>query len=43
MAEAYWGIPDDIWAKAGSYLDERLKTIVSSFYAATVERETEVL
>lgn len=43
MAEAYWGIPDDIWAKAESYLDERLKTIVRSFYAATVEKEAEAL
>ncbi len=41
MAEAYWGIPDDIWEKAESYLDERLKTIVSDFYAATVEKETD--
>ncbi len=39
MAEAYWGIPDEIWEEAESYLDERLKTIVSSFYAATVEKE----
>ncbi|MBQ6372611.1 MAG: ADP-ribosylglycohydrolase family protein [Oscillospiraceae bacterium] len=38
MAEAYWGIPDDIWAKAESYLDERLKTIVRDYYAATVEK-----
>ena len=39
MAEAYWGIPDEIWAKAESYLDERLKRIVRDFYAHTVEKE----
>ncbi|MCR4607829.1 MAG: ADP-ribosylglycohydrolase family protein [Oscillospiraceae bacterium] len=32
MAEAYWGIPDDIWAKAESYLDERLLEVVDRFY-----------
>ena len=39
MAEAYWGVPDDIWAKAEAYLDERLKTIVRDYYAATVDKE----
>ena len=39
MAEAYWGIPVDIWEEAEGYLDERLKKIVRDFYAATVEKE----
>ncbi len=38
MAEAYWGIPDDIWAKAESLLDERMKSVVRGYYAATVEK-----
>ncbi len=38
MAEAYWGIPDGIWAKSESYLDGRLRAIVRDYYAATVEK-----
>lgn len=34
IAEAYWGIPEDMKAKALSYLDERLSGIVTAFYSA---------
>ncbi len=40
LAEAYWGIPDDIWEKAESFLDERLKTIVRDFYDSVQKAES---
>ena len=32
LAEAYWGIPDDIWLPASNYLDEHLLGVVCDFY-----------
>ena len=33
LAEAYWGVPDEIWAKAEAYLSDELKQVVRDFYA----------
>lgn len=36
IAEAFYGIPDEIWAEAESYLDNNLLGIVNEFYAKLV-------
>ncbi len=33
IAEAYWGIPDEIWEEAASVLDDYLRGVVDKFYA----------
>ncbi len=33
IAEAYYGVPDELWQEAALYLDARLLKIVSDFYA----------
>ena len=33
LAEAYYGVPDELWAKGEKYLDDYLRSIVSEFYA----------
>ncbi len=33
LAEAYYGVPDEIWDQAEQYLDEFLKDIVDDFYS----------
>jgi len=32
IAEAYYGVPDDIWSRAEKFLDSRLKAVVDRFY-----------
>ncbi len=32
IAEAYWGIPEEIWEKASSFLSDDLRTVVDRFY-----------
>ena len=32
LAEAYWGVPADMWEKAATYLDEALRRDVDRFY-----------
>ena len=39
MAEAYWGIPDDIWEKASEYLDDYLRDTVKEAYAFALSSE----
>jgi ADP-ribosylglycohydrolase len=33
LAEAYYGVPDELWTKGEKYLDDYLRSIVSEFYA----------
>ena len=33
LAEAYYGVPDELWVKGEKYLDDYLRSIVSEFYA----------
>ena len=33
LAEAFYGVPDELWAKGEKYLDDYLRSIVSEFYA----------
>lgn len=35
IAEAYYGIPEDIWAEASKRLDDKLNDTVERFYALT--------
>ena len=33
LAEAYYGVPEDLWDKAKTYLDDKLRTEVEEFHA----------
>lgn len=33
LAEAYWGIPEEIWGQASGFLNDDLRMIVDGFYA----------
>ncbi len=41
LAEAYYGVPNDIWVQAESYLDDTLRDIVREFYKGKVLPDTE--
>lgn len=37
LAEAYWGVPEDMWERAKTYLDDSLIHVVDNFYATYVK------
>ena len=39
MAEAYWGVPDEIWYTAESFLDDDLSELVDQFYRFVSRQE----
>lgn len=41
IAEAYWGVPDEIWMKASQYLDSHLRKTVKEFYTFANEGDSD--